>query len=209
MRRKDDAMAKTMTPSDTTITTGQIGKFQELLGARLRKSGLPSNRVQQVLADQGDAVADEMVATVRARVEAISNMIVRRTRVDRTCNPQQLLNATGRTQHTNHEVVDSMPRGEGEEVDVHFFDLSYNPTPSQLEAEYNFRGLRSDPIAQIQVNIDDPTFADERPNGCQWNLDQNGIASFVAFYRWGDERDVRVDRDYRCYRYYRFGGVRK
>lgn len=43
-------MAQTMTPSTTVgITPGQIGKIQELLGAALRKSGLPSDSTQQVI----------------------------------------------------------------------------------------------------------------------------------------------------------------
>ena len=67
----DDTMAnKTMTPSTTEITSGQIGKFQELLAARLRKSGLQSEPVQKLLEENGDAVADEMVAAIRKRVEA-------------------------------------------------------------------------------------------------------------------------------------------
>lgn len=61
-------MGKTMSPSG--ITAGQIGKFQELLAARLRKSELSSEFVQQTLESHGDAIADEMVMAVRRRVEA-------------------------------------------------------------------------------------------------------------------------------------------
>src|SRR3989344_101403 len=63
-------MAQTVTPSENTVTAGQIGKLQELLAARLRKSELRSAAVQKALEDNGDAIADEMVAAVRKRAEA-------------------------------------------------------------------------------------------------------------------------------------------
>ncbi|HEY4509664.1 MAG TPA: hypothetical protein VJC15_01610, partial [Candidatus Paceibacterota bacterium] len=63
----------TMTPSN--ITQGQIGKLCDLLTAALRKSGLPSEPVQQVIESQGDTLVAEMVATVRKRAEAMSNVI--------------------------------------------------------------------------------------------------------------------------------------
>ena len=136
-------------------------------------------------------------------------MIVRHVRVDSTRTPQEVLDATGRRQYLNPDVVKTMPRGEGEEVDVYFFDLDYDPTVDQLEHEYERHGLEADPIAQAQVNVDDPAFADERPNVCQWGV-KNGVASFAVFSRWIDERGVDVGRSGDGWnRRYRFGGVRK
>ena len=122
-------MAKAVTPSESTsITAGQIGKVQELLGAALRKSGLPSSPTQQVLEHQGDELAREFVAVLRMRVEAVSNVITRRAKVDRAKSPQEALDTTGRKQYTNREVVAAMPRGEGDEADPAFADKYPNGT---------------------------------------------------------------------------------
>lgn len=202
-----------MTPS--AITAGQIGKIQELLGARLRKSGLPGESVQQVLASQGDAVAEEMLAAIRTRVEAISNMIVRRVRPDRTRTPQEVLDATGRNQYTEKKVVATMPNGEGEETDVFFF----KPGPEaytngyisddEVARQFDLRGLKPDPYAQAKVHEDDPAFADERPNSTHWK-DKDGKWCYAEFNRWHDERYVHVYRhDYDWVDYWWFAGVRK
>mgnify|MGYP001594107053 CR=1 FL=1 len=202
-------MTKIMTPYEAGITTVQIGKIQEVLGAALRKSGFQSESVQQIIETQGDSLTAEFVGVLRKRVEAVSKMIVRRVKVDRSQTSQQAFDATGRKQYTDREVVDAMPRGEGEEVDVYFFDLNYDPTVQELDHEYELRGLKADPIAQAKVNTDDPAFADDRPNGCQWGLEK-GVASFAAFDRWVGGRRVDVGRDDDgWYRGYRFGGVRK
>lgn len=62
-------MEKPMTPS--IITDSQIGKINELLGARLRKSDLPRDAVQEVLEHQGKELLDEFESTLRQRVEAV------------------------------------------------------------------------------------------------------------------------------------------
>lgn len=181
-----------MTPS--AITAGQIGKIQELLGARLRKSGLPSESVQQVLATQGDAVADEMLAVIRTRVETICNMIVRRVNVNRTRTPHEALTATGRKQYATDSVVRTMPKGQGDEEDVHFFKLGHWISDDDLENEYEKRGLKAaDPYSLAAVNEADPAFADERPNSTHWK-DASGKWCYAAFHRWSDGRYVYVDR---------------
>ncbi len=193
-------MGKTMTPSEQEITAGQIGKIQEILGAGLRKSGLQNEPTQIVLETQGDALVDELVAVVRRRVEMVSNAIIRRVKVDRTRTPQEMIDATGRRQYTDRKIVDSMPRGEGEEVDLHVFrpeaweyDRDGYMSIAGLEAALKRRGLKADPYAQIVLNTVDPAFADEHPNGCQWDVEGN-TSSFVTFDRWDDGRSVHVDR---------------
>lgn len=202
----DDDMA-TMTTSP--MTDGQIERTIEIFRAQLRKhaSEFHSDAVQEVFGQREFAL--ELVGVLRKRVEVVSNMIVRRVKVDRTRTPQQALDATGRKQYIDRAVVNAMPRGEGEEVDVFFFDLDYGPTVEELDREYNLRGLKADPIAQMRVNVDDPAFADQRPNGCQWGL-KSGVASFATFDCWFGERYVFVYRLVRRWvRSYRFGGVRK
>lgn len=176
------------------ITPGQIGKIQELLAARLRKSGLPRDPTQQVIETQGDAIADEMLAAVRRRVEAVSDLIVRRAKVNRTRAPQAALDATGRKQYTDPTVVNAMPRGEGDEVEVYFFNVGRYVSDDEVEKEFDLREFKpADPYALAAVNEADPAFADEYPNATHWK-DADGKWRYAAFSRWLDGRFVSVLR---------------
>ena len=59
-------MGNTITPSETEITQGQIGKICDLLTAGLRKSRLLSDPVQEVIENQGDSLVEELVVRVGA-----------------------------------------------------------------------------------------------------------------------------------------------
>ena len=204
-------MTSIMTPSQT-ITAGQIGKLQELLGAALRKSELLRDPVQRVIETQGDALVAELLAVVRKRVEAVSKMIVRRVKVNRGRSPQETLAATGRKQYVDDSVVASMPRGEGREIEVYFFNVGRNLSDADLEKEYELRSLKpADPYSQSAVNEDDPDFADDYPNGTHWK-DAQGNWCFTAFRDWvGFGRHVVVDRhdsDWEDFNLW-FAGLRK
>ena len=188
-------MTKVVSPSEMTpITLGQAAKFLDIQMAALRKSGLPSEPTQQVLESQGATLADEFVAAVRKRVEAMSKLIVRRVRVNRNRTPQQVLDATGRKQYTDSGVVEGMPRGEGEEVDVYFFSGHCYLSDAELEKDFDLCGLKPDPYAQAAVNEADPTFADQHPNCTHWR-DANGKWCYATFSRWrGGGRGVGVYR---------------
>lgn len=180
-----------MTPS--VMTDGQIEKAVDIYRAILRKHRLElgSDAVQKVLG-QPEYVA-EQVATLRKRVEVISNMIVRHVTVNRTRSPQKAIDATSRNKYLDDDVVKMMPRGKGDEADVFFFKLDRYISDDNLEKEYELRGLKPDPYAQAAVNEADPAFADEYPNGTHWK-DKNGKWCCAAFDRWDGGRDVRVDR---------------
>jgi hypothetical protein len=199
-------MAHAVSPSATNpVTAGQIGKLQDLLGAALRKSGLQSEPTQQVLESQGAALAEELVAVVRKHVEAVSNMIVRRAKVDRTRTPEQVIDATCRVKYVDDDVVETMPNGEGDEVDVYFFKVGRYLPVDEVAKEYELRGLKSDPYAQAAVNEADPTFADDHPNGSQW-----GKNCCLMFNRWNGRRDVYCNRSGDCWDGgWWFAGVRK
>lgn len=202
-------MGKTMTPSEN-ITAGQIGKIQELLGAGLRKSGLPSVSTQQVLETQGDSLVAELIAVLRKRVEMVTKLIIRHVVVDRTRTPQEMINATGRVNwYIDGQVLVEMPRDGFAEGEVVFFELDYNPSVDELDREYEVRGLKPDPYAVAQVMTDDPAFADDRPVAVQWS-GKKKHACYVLFYRSGDERRVNVGRyGSRWGRHCLFAGVRK
>lgn len=199
-----------MTPSET-ISVAQISTIKVLIGAALQKSELPKEPTKQVIETQGAELTEAFVAELRRRVEAISNMIVRRViGINRTQTPQEALDATGRRQYTTQLVVDAMSRGTGDNVELMFFELDYDPWPVELECEYELRGLKADPFALAKYMEDNPAFADDRPVACQWDLDEKGETSFAYFHRWANVREVRVDRDAcRWVRIYRFAGVRK
>lgn len=200
--------AKAKTQSNT-ITNGQIGQICDRLTTKFRESHLPVEAVQSVLREPGGAFIDEMFGIFRARVEAQSNMIVRRTKVNRSLTPQEMLDETGRRQYTDRDVIATIPQGEGEEVDVYFFNPGRYVPVAELAKEYELRGLKIDPAAQAAVNRDDPSFADERPNGSQWQ-DAQGEYCCATFDRWGGERVVHVDRDDRGWSDgWWFAGVRK
>ena len=203
-------MTEVMTPSTKPITKGQAGKFIDVFIDALVKSGLPSEPTQQVLEEQGAAVAAECVSIVRKRVDAMSSIIVRRVQVDISRTPQQALDATGRKQYTDSGVVAAMPKGAGGEVEVHFFKLDRYISDNDLEGEYASRGLKpADPCSLAAVNEADPAFADEHPNGTHWK-DAKGKWCFAAFDRWDDGRELSVDRyDNDWLDYWWFAGVRK
>lgn len=143
-------------------------------------------------------------------MESTNNLIVRRVQVDRTRIPQQVLDATGYKQYADAKVVQTMPRGEGEETEVVFFQVGRYVSDAELQKEYELRGLRpADPYSLAKVNEDDPSFVDEYPNGTHWQ-DADGRWCFAAFRRWNDERRVGVDRyDYDWYDGWWFAGVCK
>ena len=203
-------MTDVMIPSDETISAGQVGKIQEDLGAALRKSGLPREPVQQVIENQSAALNAELVAVVRKYVEMVSNIIVRRVPVNILRTAQQALDATGRKQYTDSDVVAAMPKGAGGEAEVHFFKLDRYISDNDLEDEYASRGLKpADPCSLAAVNEADPAFADEHPNGTHWK-DAKGKWCFAAFDRWDDGRELSVDRyDNDWLDYWWFAGVRK
>lgn len=187
-------MDTSITPSGP-VTEGQIGKLNQNIAAKLlkNKKELPSDIFQQVLGD--DTLLDEIYASIRKRVEARSNFIIRTVTVNRKRSAKEALKATGRNHYVTDSVVAKMPNGEGEEMEVIFFNLGRFVSDNDLDKEYELRGLiPADPFTLAAVNEADPAFADERPNGTHWK-DKDDQWCFAAFYRFLVERRVHVRRD--------------
>jgi hypothetical protein len=184
----------------TEMTDGQIENAVNKLRDAIRKhrSEITSDVAQQVLGVENLGML--MFTPFRERAEAISNLIVRKATVNRGRSQQEAIEATGRAQYTDRKVVDAMPKGEGNEVEVVFFkpDLSNRNgfiSDDDLEKEFDLRGLKpADPISVAAVNEADPAFADEKPHGTHWK-DAKGNWCCAAFNRWDDGREVIVDRD--------------
>ena len=188
-----------------SLTQKQAQKFNDLQIAALRKSGLPKKETQEVLEEDGGVLADEFVKLVRDRVERKPEMIIRPFKIDRSRTREQMIDALGRVKYVNSDVLATMPLEGPDEGDMYFFPSKRYIPVAEQPAALAERGLVPHPAAQIQVNIDDPSFADEHPNGVQW--DGN---SYATFNRWYDKRKVNVNRnDYDWNDYWWFGGVRK
>ena len=152
-----------------------------------------------------EEVAEVLQRIVDGPARVVDEMIVRHFKIDRTKTRGQMISALGRVEYVNHDVLETMPLDGPDEGDMYFFPSKRYIPVAEQPAELAKRGLVPHPAAQIQVNIDDPSFADEHPNGVQWN--KNSCASFL---RWLDERLVDVDRHGNDWGgHWWFGGVRK
>ncbi len=137
-------------------------------------------------------------------------------KVNRNRTPKEAVKAISRFERVYCSVVDSMPKGEGDEVELVFFEpiteeytrLSFI-SDDDLEKAYKIRGLESDPIALAAFNEANPAFSDEMPNATSWK-DTNGNWCCIVFCSYNKRRDVSVrlcDKDWIVR--YLFAGVRK
>jgi hypothetical protein len=222
-QNKEESEAMAMSIIQSPMTGEQVEGVVEAFRSELRhyQDKVSSRFARQVL-DQTE-LGKELVLTFRKCVDAISETIIRRVRVDRSLKPQEMIDATGffQLEDTGRPVIErisniaTMLNGKGEEVDVSFFCLGRFVTDIELAHEYENRGFVPDPYAQAQVNADDPLFAYDYPNGTHWQ-DGNGFWHFISFSYLIDrssrriKRIVRVDRVIDGWnRGHWFGGVRR
>lgn len=199
----------------TEMTDGQIENAVNKLRDAIRKhrSEITSDVAQQVLGVENLGMM--MFTPFHERAEALSNLIVRTARVNRGRSQQEAIEATGRVQYTDHKVVNAMPKGEGDEIEVVFFKLDLSQrngfiSDNDLEREFELRDLKpADPISVATVNEADPAFADEKPHGTHWK-DAKGNWCYATFYRWFGRRGVNVHRSVNgWFVSWWFAGVRK
>lgn len=153
-----------------SITGGQIGQINDRLATKLRKSGLSSANVQEVLKMPGNAAVNEMFGVFRRHVAQQNGIIICwGVLVDRDRTPQAVVNCKNSNRYIDEDVLKTMPKGYGSKVDVFFVptkrDIPAEEVPKFL-AQY---GLVSDPRAQAAVNESNPTFARKYQNGTQWD----------------------------------------
>ena len=183
-------MTQIMTASEANVMTdGQIENAVDKLRAAMRKhrTRIASEVAQHVLGVEN--LGMEMFEVFYTRAEAISGIIIRRVKVDRTRTPQEVIDATGRTQYVDKNVLATMPQGEGDEVDVYFVPTKRFVPVEDVPAFLAQYGLVPDPRAQAAVNEADSAFADEHPNGTQW-----GDNCYLMFSRWNGKRNVDCRR---------------
>lgn len=138
--------------------------------------------------------------------ERTSDIIIRRVKVNRRPTFEAALGCSGWRYNADRFALDSIQAGVSEEIDVHFFPVRGRIGDIELETEYEVRGFRAaDPYAVLQVNVDDPTFADTHPNGTHWQA-SNGKWCGASFGRSKD--DLGKDKlEATIVRLTRFSGV--
>ena len=200
---KDDAMTLIMTPSliPMNTTPNQINKAVANYRALLERYSkrFESDAVQEVLG-QPDFVGEQF-GIFRRRVESASKTITRLVQANRSRTGQEAINATSRLQHAEQDVVDSMPQGCGDRVEIRFFKIDSEDrgyldfSDDAIDREFELRGLKpADPYSVAAVNELDPAFADYHANCTRWR--HNGCWCYAMFSsqidRAGIRREVRI-----------------
>ncbi|MEO6077475.1 MAG: hypothetical protein ABIP54_01700 [Candidatus Andersenbacteria bacterium] len=184
----------------STIIDGQIDDVVAKLRDALRKHRpeISFEAAQQVLG--WEDLGMMLLEPFRQQVEMMSSLIVRRVKVDRTRSGRQVIYDPEGVQYVNQEIVDSMPCGEGDEVDSVFFKpLKWECTRSgyvshdDLRKAYDRRNIIPDVYAVAKANEDNRVFTDNHPNIVYWK-NTNGIWNFISFRRWRGRRRVTVRR---------------
>lgn len=180
-------MATAMTPSEG-VSREQLGRFLDKFEIRLRGAGFKKEDFQKgILEIPETPLMDELLAVVSRFVAMVVNTIVHVvTGIDRGRKPQEAIDATGRRQYVDREVVATMPRCDGDQVELEFFKLDLSArggwiSNSDLQKEFESRKLVPDPMAQIAFNKANPAFADDHPNATLWK-DADGKWCYLAFY---------------------------
>lgn len=213
------SVTMTVPMNDDTFEEGMSEHQVDLLFSKMKTLFLSHRReIPKVVAQNGldvDNLAMKMFESFRDIAEVSGNLIVRFIKVDRLRGAQKAIHDTGRVPTIDYKVVCTMPTVVDELVELVYF----RPDPSMfqngmlpaasLALEYKKRGLVPDPRAQIDDNLAQPTFADDKPNVCLWQ-DEYGNYFFVVFNQaYGRRRVVvgRNDSNWDCHWW--IAGVRK
>lgn len=129
--------------------------------------------------------------------DTMTHSIVREVNVNRTRTPQEALDVTAHNLHTRNVIVDNIPKGEGDKVEVVFFALDLSGrngyiSDDDLEKEFELRRLKpADLYSLAAVNEADLDFSNEKPNGTHWK-DEKGNWCSAVFVHWGIGRHVLI-----------------
>ncbi|MSU55073.1 MAG: hypothetical protein EXS46_00860 [Candidatus Taylorbacteria bacterium] len=189
LRNKDHLIPVTI----TDLINKAVTNYRDLLE---KHSGGFNIEAMQLALDRSE-FAVEQFALLRRRVEAKSSVITRRVRVNRGLTPQEALDTTVHVPYIHDKsMLETMPRGEGDEVEVVFFrfGLSKHKGSDNIKKCYDSKGLKpADPYSLIAVNADDSTFADDLSNVTCWE-GTDGELCFISFRRYDEKRRVYVMR---------------
>lgn len=144
------------------------------------------------------------------KVSMDNGMIMYRVKVSRNRAQEAVLTATRRSQNFGGLKVFSMPKGEGDVVDVFFFNPNRVIDKLELENEYEIRGLKPvDPYSLAAVNEFDPNFANEHSHITFWK-DSEGTWLFLESSVFWGVPYIRVHSDFLGWgNMWWFAGLRK
>lgn len=175
--------------TDTTkITDWQIEDTIDRVRDELLKHRfeITADVAQQILGVEN--LGAMMLGPYYERVEALEGILFVTVKVNRVRSPQEAIDATGCVQDTDHKIVDAMPKGEGDEVDVAFFQIKTARrkgefSDDELGNEFELRGLKpADPFSVAAVNEAYPEFANEKVHSTHWK-DADGNWCHSTFFR--------------------------
>lgn len=194
-------MARTMIASGSGMTDGQIDNAVNKLRAAMLKNRNSIGRgvAQEILGMSN--VGMILFETFREAAEARDGLISRQVRVNRNRTPQEMLDATGFNQCGYIDFIETMPRGEGDEVEVVFFqpkawecDRDGNLMQAlDLEKALARRGLvRADPYSVAAVYEADSDFIDNKAVIVHWDTTLSERSPSACFYSSEGNRKVRL-----------------
>lgn len=159
---------------------------------------------------------DLLMAGLLPPIDKKKEMVVRHYKIDRTKTVHQMMKELNRIESLKSGVLETMPTDGPDEGEIYFFNLGRPIWKNHLALEFTKRGLVPHYLAQMQVNIDDQSFADGYPNLMQW-----GEKSSAAFRGWATGRSfsvwqetdnnsgIRFSEDEFWDSFYWYAGVRK
>lgn len=199
------------------MNDSQIDKPSDNLRAGIIKivTQFSAEHIKEVLENgQLDARINFAIGTIIGEIISdLANTVIQVVpRLDRSRTLQQICGDTGYRPNVDSSVLETIPPG-GTDIEENVVVVFFRPgrclNAAELEREYDSRGLVPDPVALIAVNVADPNFARDYPNGTQWG--RNGQeASYITFQHWPFEPQMYICRSGNAWGPdWWFAGVRK
>jgi len=137
--------------------------------------------------------ANNIIIRRKHLAEAAGNIITRSVHVDRSRAFQEVIDATGRIQHVDRNIIEMIPQAEGDDVDIFFLKFSHRMNDKLLEEEHErHKFISADPYSLATFNEADPSFADECSNITHW--EKNGEWFCIIFMMLNCKRVVGIVR---------------
>lgn len=173
-----------MTPGIQFASGFQIAKLFERLDLAVRAERFPADLLRDAMNHQPDLLTPELLAVVRKHVEGGDITTVSHIQVNRGLAPWEVIESIGGHQHIDPEVLQAVPTGLGEEVDLGIIEPSsgyYQEgriSSLQVAELYGANRLTPDPRALAEAFSSQPLFRDGRHYATQWQV--GGVFCFLA-----------------------------
>lgn len=172
-----------------SITTEQIRSLEDRFAEHCRGYSylLPKDASQKVIEEEGDELIREMFDSFQRRVAryySYDNTFTRLVTVNRDIPLRKMQDEVSKNRDRNRMIpcifLEMPVQGSGKETtELHFFKRNPRRSIAEYEQELADQGLVPDYYAQMQVNIDDPAFADKYPNAMFWDYNKEGCTHYL------------------------------